>query len=63
MIFDNTFSKLDHKTSDKIFQNLMKKYPQTTMIFITHNLEIKSYVDRVIKIEEGTNKNEIKTTK
>lgn len=63
MIFDNAFSKLDHKTSDKIFQNLMKKYPQTTMIFITHNLEIKSYVNRVIKIEEGTNKNEIKTTK
>lgn len=54
MIFDNAFSKLDNKTSDKIFQNLMKNYPQTTMIFITHKLEIKNYVDRMIKLEEGT---------
>ncbi len=26
MIFDNAFSKLDKKTSDKIFQNLKDKY-------------------------------------
>ncbi len=54
MIFDNAFSKLDHKTCDNIFQNLMKDYPQTTMIFITHKSEIKDYVDRTIKLEEGT---------
>lgn len=54
MIFDNCFSKLDNKTSDKILQNLIKKYPQTTMIFITHKVEIEAYVNRVIKIREGT---------
>lgn len=56
MIFDNSFSKLDNKTTDKVFHNLIKKYPQTTMIFITHKIEIKNYVDRVISIKEGTSK-------
>ena len=56
MIFDNSFSKLDNKTSDKVFQNLIKKYPQTTMIFITHKAEIENYVDRVIKMKDGTSK-------
>lgn len=60
MIFDNAFNKLDNKTSDKIFRNLKKKYPNTTMIFITHKLEVENYVDRIIKIEERTNKHEIK---
>lgn len=60
MIFDNAFNKLDNKTSDKIFRNLKKKYPNSTMIFITHKLEVENYVDRIIKIEERTNKHEIK---
>lgn len=50
MIFDNAFSKLDNKTSDKIFQNLKENYPQTTMIFITHKSEIETYVERSIKL-------------
>ncbi len=54
MIFDNGFSKLDNKTTDQILQNLIKKYPQTTMIFITHKLEIENYVDKVVKLEKGT---------
>ncbi|MCI8471387.1 MAG: ATP-binding cassette domain-containing protein [Clostridia bacterium] len=54
MIFDNAFSKLDKKTSDKIFQNLKDKYPQTTMIFITHKSNIENYVNRMIKLEEKT---------
>lgn len=54
MIFDNAFSKLDNKTTEKILQNLMKNYPQTTMIFITHKAGIENYVDRIIKMEEGT---------
>lgn len=54
MIFDSIFSQLDQKTSHKIFENLTKNYPETTMIFITHKLEIKDYVDRIIKLEEGT---------
>ncbi len=58
MIFDNAFSKLDNKTKDEVLKNLVKKYPQNTMIFITHNSEIENYVDRIIKIEGGTNSNE-----
>lgn len=54
MIFDNAFSKLDNKTSNQVLENLNKQYPETTMIFITHKAEIEKYVDRVIKIEEGT---------
>lgn len=54
MIFDNSFSKLDNKTTHKILQNLMKNYPQTTMIFITHKSEIENYSERIIKLEAGT---------
>ena len=54
MIFDNAFSKLDNKTYDKIFQNLKDKYPQTTMIFMTHKANIQNYVNRIIKLEEKT---------
>ena len=54
IIFDNAFIKLYNKTSHKIFKNLMEDYPETTMIFITHKLEIKDYVDRMIKLEKGT---------
>lgn len=50
MIFDSAFSKLDGKTSNKILENLRKNYPDTTIIFITHKLEIKEYIDRIIKI-------------
>lgn len=56
IIFDNAFSKLDNNTSNKIFQNLKNNYPETTMIFITHKLEIGEYVDNIIKLEEGTSK-------
>ena len=31
-----------------------KKYPQTTMIFITHHLEINQYVDKIFKLDKGT---------
>lgn len=54
MIFDNAFSKLDNKTSNQILENISRQYPETTMIFITHKIEIENYVDRMIKIEEGT---------
>ncbi len=56
IIFDNAFSKLDNHTSHEIFQNLKNNYPQTTMIFITHKLEIEEQVDNRIKLEEGTSK-------
>lgn len=54
IIFDNAFSKIDAKTSDKILKNLVKKHPQTTMIFITHKTGIENYVNRMIKMREGT---------
>jgi len=50
MIFDNSFSKLDNKTSGKILQNLKENYPQTTMIFITHKHEIENFTKRCIKL-------------
>lgn len=56
IIFDNAFSKLDNKTSNQIFQNLKNNYPETTMIFITHKLEIEKHIDNMIKLEEGTSK-------
>lgn len=37
IIFDNAFSKLDNQTSQKILQNLVDQYPETTMIFMGHS--------------------------
>lgn len=56
IIFDNAFNKLDVNTSQRILQNLIEKYTDTTMIFITHDLKIQEKMDKTIMIQRGTNK-------
>ncbi len=51
LIFDNAFSKLDNQTSQKILQNLVNNYPETTMIFITHKREIQNFVNRCLVLD------------
>lgn len=55
ILADEPTGNLDSKTSDEIVELLKisnKKYKQT-IIMITHNLEIASIADRIIKIEDG----------
>ena len=54
VIFDEAFNKIDNNTKEKILVNLINKYNEKTMIFITHDLKITEYVDKVIYIENNT---------
>lgn len=46
---------LDSKSSDEIVELLRKsnKEYKQTIIMITHNMEIATYADRIIRIEDG----------
>ena len=55
ILADEPTGNLDSSASDEIVDLLKmsnKKYKQT-IIMITHNLEIASVADRIIKIEDG----------
>lgn len=55
ILADEPTGNLDSKSSEEIVELLKlsnKKYKQT-IIMITHNLEIASIADRIIKIEDG----------
>lgn len=55
VLADEPTGNLDSKSSDEIV-SLLKKYNKDlkqTIIMITHNLEIASIADRIIKIEDG----------
>ena len=55
ILADEPTGNLDSKASDEIVTLLKKsnKDYKQTIIMITHNLEIASYADRIIKIEDG----------
>ena len=55
LIADEPTGNLDSKASEEVvtlLQKMNKDYKQT-IIMITHNLEIASYADRIITIEDG----------
>ena len=55
ILADEPTGNLDSKASEEVvtlLQKMNKDYKQT-IIMITHNLEIASYVDRIITIEDG----------
>lgn len=54
LILDEALNKLDNKTRENVLLNLVNKYNNKTIIFITNNLEIINYVDRIIYIDKKT---------
>ena len=55
ILADEPTGNLDSKASEEIVELLKlsnKKYNQT-IIMITHNLELASAADRIIKLEDG----------
>lgn len=54
LILDESLNKLDNKTRDNILSNLKNKYNDRIMIFISNDLEIIDYVDKIIYIDEKT---------
>ena len=55
VLADEPTGNLDSKSSDEIIELLKKanKEYKQTIIMITHNMEIASVADRIIKIEDG----------
>ena len=55
MLADEPTGNLDSKSSDEIVELLRKsnKEYKQTIIMITHNMEIATYADRIIRIEDG----------
>ncbi len=47
MIFDECTSGIDLNTSEKIMKNLLKHFPDKTMIFITHRVQFLSMMDKI----------------
>lgn len=54
IIFDEALNKLDNKTRKNILKNIINKCQNSTLIFISNNLEIIDYVDNVIYIDKNT---------
>ncbi len=55
ILADEPTGNLDSKSSDEIVELLRKsnKEYKQTIIMITHNMEIATYADRIIRIEDG----------
>lgn len=52
LILDEALNKIDNKTKEKIWKNLMKI--NKTMIFISNELELLKQVDKIIFIQDHT---------
>jgi ATP-binding cassette subfamily B protein/subfamily B ATP-binding cassette protein MsbA len=52
-IFDEATSAIDANTQKVIFENIMKRFQDKTIIYTTHRLENVQYSDYVLVIEEG----------
>ena len=55
VLADEPTGNLDSKTGEEIFQLLKRlcKERNTTIILVTHNLELAKRTDRIIKLSDG----------
>ncbi|WIV13845.1 ABC transporter ATP-binding protein [Proteiniborus sp. MB09-C3] len=54
VLIDESFSSLDECNVDLIMRAIQKKYKESTIICISHNLSLEKYFDRTISFEEGS---------
>ncbi len=54
ILIDESFSSLDVYNVDLIMLEMQKKYKESTIICISHNLSLEKYFDRSISFEEGS---------
>ena len=54
IIFDESTSSLDKDTETKFLENFLNIYKHKTIIFISHNQNLKKYFDKILKIENGS---------
>ena len=51
ILFDESTNSLDKKTEKEFLEDFLKFYKDKTVIFISHNQDLKKYFDQVFKIE------------
>ncbi len=51
LIFDEATNQIDENTEVKIFENLRKISKEKTIFFVSHNLSLFSYCDRILEIK------------
>lgn len=54
IILDEALNKIDNITRSKILNNINNKYKEKTILYISNNLEIIKYVNKVIYIDNKT---------
>lgn len=54
ILIDESFSSLDENNIDLIMLEIQKKYKESTIICISHNLYLEKYFDRSINFAEGS---------
>ena len=53
LIFDDTFSALDNKTSEKLIQNIRELADKKTCIIISNKVSDVKYSDKIIVLDNG----------
>ena len=53
LIFDDTFSALDNKTSEKLIENIRELSDEKTCIIISNKVSDVKYSDKIIVLDNG----------
>jgi ATP-binding cassette, subfamily B, bacterial PglK len=53
LIFDEATSAMDTESQEEILSAIIKQYPETTFISVTHRTETLKFFDRIISISDG----------
>ena len=53
MVFDDSMSALDRATMAKVYSAISENYKDTTIIMITHRMELLEKANRIAIIEKG----------
>ncbi len=54
LIFDEATSSLDKKTEERIINEIFEKNRDKTILFISHNLKVLNYCDKIYEIKNKT---------
>ena len=54
LILDEATNELDKMLEEKIITDIINSYPDITIIFISHNPEIKKFCNRCFIIHDNT---------
>ena len=53
LILDDSFSSLDAQTEEKVYSNLKKALPKSSLVLITHRVSAVREADLILVLKEG----------